>query len=628
MVVRSLVSNQDSVTDTQEVISELQTVLTKLVDAETGQRGFLITGDERYLEPFDSGAQQIHESIDRVSQLTVDNPRQQKSIANLIRLVSDKLTELNETIQLRRNDGFEAAQTVVLTDAGKLTADEMRAVIGEMIAEEERLLTDRTDATASSSRIVYGVIIGGFAAATLITGVIAFFLSGAIASGIRRVSEAMKKIAIGDLSPRIDITSRDEVGQMSVAYGVMQSYLSEMAQAAEQIADGEFTGELRPRSEKDTLGNAFVKMVGTLRENLRELVVKLKASNDALRENEEQVRLLLNSAGEAIYGMDLQGNCTFCNPACLRLLGYDNVNDLLEQNMHDLTHHTRPDGSHYPKEECQNCQALWREEGTHIVDELLWRADGTGFPTEYWSYPVRRDDRIIGSVVTFVDISERKRVEEETKASLREKEVLLREIHHRVKNNLQVIGSLLNLQAQSIKDKRALEMFKESQGRVKTLALIHEKLSGSGDLARVDFADYIRSLVADLYRSYGVSSEAVIPKIDANGVSLDIDTAMPCGLIITELVSNSLKYAFPEGKKGEVLIDLHPGEDRTLTLIVGDNGVGFPNDLDFRSTDSLGLQLVCTLAEQLGGTVELDSSGGTEFAMTFAPTRSSSGTEE
>ena len=141
-------------------------------------------------------------------------------------------------------------------------------------------------------------------------------------------------------------------------------------------------------------------------------ITERKRVEEALRESEEQVRLLLNSTGEAIYGVDLQGNCTFCNPACLRLLGYDDINDLLGRNMHDLIHHTRPNGKSYPQEECRIYQTFREGKGTHVADEVLWRVDKTSFPSEYWSYPMRRDNKIVGSVVTFVDITERKRVEE------------------------------------------------------------------------------------------------------------------------------------------------------------------------------------------------------------------------
>ena len=181
-------------------------------------------------------------------------------------------------------------------------------------------------------------------------------------------------------------------------------------------------------------------------------------------------------------------------------------------------------------------------------------------------------------------------------------------------NNL---SSLLNLQSRCIEDQSVLELFQESQNRVRSMALIHEKLYRSQDLARINFAEYIRNLATHLVRSYRANSGPVSLKVDANDVSLSIDAAVPCGLIINELVSNSLKYAFKDGREGEIRIELRSDRDRQVTLIVADNGVGFPKDLDFRYTESLGMQLVNTLTNQLDGTVELHSNGGTEFKITF-----------
>ena len=215
------------------------------------------------------------------------------------------------------------------------------------------------------------------------------------------------------------------------------------------------------------------------------------------------------------------------------------------------------------------------------------------------------------------EIAERTRAEQQLKTSIREKEVLLKEIHHRVKNNLQVISSLLNLQSRCIEDPSVLELFQESQNRVRSMALIHEKLYRSQDLARINFAEYIRNLATHLVRSYRASSGPVNLKVNTNDISLSIDTAVPCGLIINELVSNALKHAFADGREGEIHIELRSDRDHQVTLIVGDNGVGFPKGLDFRYTESLGMQLVNTLTNQLNGTVELHSNGGTEFKIMF-----------
>ncbi len=215
------------------------------------------------------------------------------------------------------------------------------------------------------------------------------------------------------------------------------------------------------------------------------------------------------------------------------------------------------------------------------------------------------------------EIAERKRAEEQIKASLREKEVLLKEIHHRVKNNLQIISSLLYLQSKNIKDKETLEMFQDGQNRVRSMALVHERLYGSQDLARIDLAEYVRNLTSYLFRSYGVNTNVIALNISADDVFLGIDTAIPCGLIINELVSNCLKHAFPDGREGEIRIEFHSDGDNKFTLLASDNGVGFPKDLDFPDMESLGLQLVNMLVNQLEGTIEVDTSGGTAFKIRF-----------
>jgi PAS domain S-box-containing protein len=218
-----------------------------------------------------------------------------------------------------------------------------------------------------------------------------------------------------------------------------------------------------------------------------------------------------------------------------------------------------------------------------------------------------------------LDICDRKQAETQIKASLREKEVLLQEIHHRVKNNLQVISSLLDLQSLSIDEPATQELFRESQNRIRSMALVHEKLYQSKDCARINFAEYIENLINYLFRAYGVSDRDIALKLEIdNKVSVNIDTAIPCGLIINELVSNALKHAFPDGKIGQIGIALHSDESHHFSLMVRDNGKGLPTNFEFKSIKSLGLQLVNVLANQLKGKVELDRRVGTEFRITFS----------
>ena len=250
------------------------------------------------------------------------------------------------------------------------------------------------------------------------------------------------------------------------------------------------------------------------------------------------------------------------------------------------------------------------------------------------------------------------RQRKELDKSLQEKEALIREVHHRVKNNMQVISSLLKLQSYHIEDPALKAIFKDSENRIKSMALVHERLYRTEDLAHIDFGEYIKNLAVDIFHSFGANASHVRLRVDAEGISLPIDTAIPCGLIINELITNALKYAFPFGqgrpgdRKGELAIEMKRIEklsidDRQLTiknqlpetnnqeltilnpqssidnpqssieLIVRDNGIGMPEDLDFKTAHSLGLNLVTSLAKQIRGEVKLNREGGTEWRIKF-----------
>ncbi len=211
-----------------------------------------------------------------------------------------------------------------------------------------------------------------------------------------------------------------------------------------------------------------------------------------------------------------------------------------------------------------------------------------------------------------------KRLFEKT-SLLGEKEILLKEVHHRVKNNLQVISSLLRLQSAQIQDPRVRNALRESQNRVRTMALIHEKLYQSTDLAHVDFAVYLRNLISFLSQSYRDETDGIALEVQATEILLDIETAIPCGLIVNELVSNALKHAFPERGEGMVRICLNPLSDGQLCLSVSDDGIGLPSGLSLHNASSLGLSLVNTLTDQLGGRVEIRNGGGSEFRIVFSP---------
>ena len=215
------------------------------------------------------------------------------------------------------------------------------------------------------------------------------------------------------------------------------------------------------------------------------------------------------------------------------------------------------------------------------------------------------------------ELNERKQAEIKIKKSLQEKEILLKEIHHRVKNNLQVISSLLYLQSNKAYEKETLELFNESQNRIRSMALIHEKLYQSENFYKIDFTDYITGLINDLFSSYKKKYDTIKTDIEVNNVLLSIDKAIPCGLIINELISNSLKHAFPDGEKGKIKINMTSDNQKEISLIIQDNGKGLPKTLEIEKAQTLGLRLVNTLIHQLNGTIKYQKINGTKFLITF-----------
>jgi len=338
-------------------------------------------------------------------------------------------------------------------------------------------------------------------------------------------------------------------------------------------------------------------------------VTERHQQEEKIRQHRTYLQALIEHNPLAIVGMDREGKITLCNSAFERLFQYERA-EVMGRSVDEVL---------APPEQLGEAQELTRRmlagERIHVVAKRS-RKDQVEVDVEVYGVPVMVQGTHYGAFAMYHDITQRKRAEEELVSSLREKEVLLKEIHHRVKNNMQVISSLLSLQSSYISDPRVLAIFNDSQNRVKSMALIHEKLYQSKNLARVDFGEYTRSLISHLFDSYGVDPERISTEVQSDGVDLAIDTGRSCGLIVNELVSNALKHAFPGGRKGRVTVGLERANG-TCILRVSDDGVGFPAHVDFRNTESLGLQLVNTLTEQLEGNIELSCNGGTTFTISF-----------
>lgn len=326
----------------------------------------------------------------------------------------------------------------------------------------------------------------------------------------------------------------------------------------------------------------------------------------------ERFRSLLDQSNDLIFLLKIpSGKFADVNRSASERLGYPHI-EMLEMSVEDLV----------AKEELEEIQQIFSEliDNRESTDRKIFRSvfnriDGETIPVEIGANVVNFGESLY-IVMVVRDITERKEAEDKIRASLEEKKVLLREIHHRVKNNMQIISSLLNLQARYITDDQVVDILKESQNRVKSMAMIHEKLYQSSGLARIGFRDYIKNLVTYLFQSYVIDKGRVKIDTEVDNIFLDIDTAIPCGLIINELVTNSLKHAFPDNMSGNINIQLK-GTDDMYILKVVDNGIGFPEGLDFRRTETLGLQLINNLVMQLDGTAELIRNDGTEFKILF-----------
>ncbi|MEW6382086.1 MAG: histidine kinase dimerization/phosphoacceptor domain -containing protein [bacterium] len=260
------------------------------------------------------------------------------------------------------------------------------------------------------------------------------------------------------------------------------------------------------------------------------------------------------------------------------------------------------------------------ESGSSHTEQTLIASDGRKVPA-LLSCSTLRDEqgKVQGMVYVATDIGDRKRAEEQIKASLAEKELLLRELYHRTKNNMQVIASLLALQASYTKDEQVLKIFRETENRIKSMALVHKHLYQSRNLAGVDLKNYFADVISSLVKSYqGTCSKISLILMADEGLFASLDAAVPCGLAVSEIITNALQHAFPDNREGAIRVSLHRGNKDEIDIRVADNGIGMPEGFDFRNTKSLGLQIVVNLVEnQLQGKVDMILNEGVEFQIRF-----------
>ena len=348
-----------------------------------------------------------------------------------------------------------------------------------------------------------------------------------------------------------------------------------------------------------------------LEDSHSQLEKKVEQRTRELTESEEKYRTLFDEDPDYNLLIDVEGLIVEINKALTNLLGLSK-NELVGKNFTELG---KLEPEYIPF--ILGKLSLLLEGNVIEPFEIRFKDKNDDI---HWGLvhitPILDNGKISHVLVIATDITGQKSAENEIKTSLMEKEALLREIHHRVNNNMQIISSLLNLQKEYVNEDEARDVLQDSQSRVKSMAMVHEKLYLSGDLSHINFKQYTEKLVSDIFYTYESQISTINPILNLQNVELNMETAIPLGLIINELVANSLKFAFPNNEKGSVTVEMKTKNDE-YTLIVADDGIGFPADIDFKKTDSLGLQLVNNLVNQLDGEITLDRSHGTEYKITF-----------
>ncbi len=434
-----------------------------------------------------------------------------------------------------------------------------------------------------------------------------------LAAGLEQLTEGAFDVLLLDLSLpdsrglfTFD-TAQAHVPQMPI---LVLTGLDDADVAMEAVEEGAQDYLVKSRVGGDALARAIRYAIGR------------KRAETALRESEARYRLLFNRGNDVIFVFNLTpegepGNFIEVNDMACERLEYTRE-ELLTMSPSDIDEWDSPD------ELLDIMQELFVRR--HIIFEVTQMTKrGHRIPTEVNAHLFE----LYGEPAVLAiarDITERKHAEQELRDALAEKDVLLREVHHRVKNNLQVISSLMDLQCNYIEEKQVQQIFRESQNRIRTMALIHEMLYQSAGLAWIDFGTYLQSLLVHLRRSFGSVAHGVVFNLDVQpDILVDLDTAIPCALIINELVSNVVKYAFPgdvlsdfsEHVKPQLDIHLHQEGDQ-LVLVVQDNGVGLPEAIDIANAHTLGLRLVTMLVRQLGASFEVECDPGTTFTFVFA----------
>lgn len=355
------------------------------------------------------------------------------------------------------------------------------------------------------------------------------------------------------------------------------------------------------------------KKISDINNNLKSEIEQRIIVEERIQETVSLLDATIESSEDGILVLDKTGYIIKCNRRFITMWSIPDSALLLHQPFITIDSVTKL--VRYPEE----ITAHLRNENYQSDEDRFMNVElSDGRMYEWYSKPHTIEGIVRGRVWNFRDITKRREMESHIRESLKEKEILLKEIHHRVKNNMQVISSLLYLQSKTAKDESTRILFNESQNRIRAISLVHEQLYRSNNLSQIEYGEYLRKMFGSLFESYGVDVRFLTMVIDVPDVMITIDKAIPCSLIVNELISNSLKHAFPNSQKGEITIGFtHNTHDETYTLDYRDNGIGIPENMNLEQTGTLGMSLIYGLTRQIKGKVTRIEESGAHFIISF-----------
>ncbi len=547
-------------------------------------------------------------AFERVTGYTIDELNSEHGWTAIID--PDDLNRLNDSIQMIRSGLSAIIEYRIKTKDGKIkwlrdyihpiVGPESNAVLlytgGVQDITERKRIEDELRSSEERFRAIANAITVPLVISRIPDGKV-LYANRFFADSVGMLQEDI----IGSLTPSFYQKTEDRDRLMSIlaAKGRVTNFETNVSSPSGRKGTVVISAELTTFQNEDAVVATFYD------------VTQRKQLEKALSESEERFRLLVEKSTDGICLFDRRLRLLYATPSVEKMVGYS-VKELQAMNILSLTDPAER------KIHRENVYTLFHKSESVPSTQLRFKhKNGTWVYLEGSLTNFIHDPRIHAIVFNFRNVTDRVQAEERIHRSLLEKEILLKEVHHRVKNNMQVISSLLNLHSSSIKNARARSIFLESQNRVKSMALVHEILYQTKDLSRVDMMHYTKKLLGILQQSYSAQAKfiAIAPKI-AN-ISLDVDAAIPCGLIINELVTNALKHAFAAGKKGRITIVIARRNSTHIALTVQDDGRGLPKGFSAPQSSSLGLTLVNALVEQLKGTLTIGGKRGSTFSVTF-----------